>query len=126
MNVKNKKTPFERYREYILSSSLHTKHFHAFVFAGSITALLAVLMLHFEYGFWRETYVQNETVLKKKIEQETLPPNEMFSRFFQEVKEKAEGVSLGKNPLLEGKKTYSKKDDFLSSTSSESTYLQDR
>jgi hypothetical protein len=44
----------------------------------------------------------------------------MFSRFFDEAKEKAGTIKSGGDALLEGRQSYSKKEEFLSGTSTKS------
>lgn len=79
---------------------------HAFVFAGTITALIAAFILYTDYGFWHEKYVADDLVVETV--QET--PNESISTFWQEAK--ARFGSIGKNPgsLLEGKVEYKKEE----------------
>lgn len=86
------------------------------MFAGGITVLLAFFILYFDYGFWRERYNSNEVIIKEKIEDGSKSPTEMFSQFISEVGSKIDTAKSGGNALLEGRDSYSKREEFLFGT----------
>lgn len=100
------------------NSPKHIQQLHALVFSASVTVFLAVCILYFDYGFWHERYQKNEEVTtEQKIEEKSLSPTSLFSDFFKEAGEKLDTVKEGGSALLEGKESYSNKEEFLSGTS---------
>lgn len=83
----------------------HVQHVHAALFAGLLTALIAALILHTEYGFWHERYVAEEIVAKQEV-LDAPSPSESLSRFLSEAKERF--GAIGSTGFLEGKETYMK------------------
>ena len=93
---------------------------HALVFSGTITIGLAAGILYFDYGFWHDRYDRNaEAVFEAKVEETSLSPAEMFAQLLEESQAKIEVVKNGGNALLEAKETYSKREEFLSATSTD-------
>ncbi|MBP6888698.1 MAG: hypothetical protein KBC21_03260 [Candidatus Pacebacteria bacterium] len=119
--MKKKHTLFSRYTEHIRAAPKHMQQLHAFLFSGSVTLLLTFGILYFDYGFWHESYSRTtDAVVVAKIKNESESPVQMFSRFFDEAKEKAGTIKSGGDALLEGRQSYSKKEEFLSGTSTKS------
>lgn len=104
---------FSRYVSHVRRSSKHIQQIHALFFAGGVTVLLASAILYFDYGFWHERYDSKEVVVEKKIEDGSKSPTEMFSQFIDEVGSKMNTVKSGGNALLEGKASYSQREEFL-------------
>ncbi len=100
------------YIRYMRKQPKHMQHMHAIVFAGSITALIAVIILYTDYGFWHEKYqrsddlVISETVTNPKVESESL--GEMLSRFWDEAHTQFGSIGTKGSSLLEGKETYTR------------------
>lgn len=114
-----------RYLHYLRRSSKHIQSIHAFFFAGSITLLLALGILYFEYDFWRTTTYTKADLedisrleIKKSIEEKSESPITSFSLFVEEIGEKIHIVRGGGGALFEAKESYSKKEEFLQSSSS--------
>ncbi len=102
-----------RYVSHIRRSSKHVQQIHAVAFSGGITMLLAWGILYFDYGFWHERYDVNKVTAEAKIEDTSKSPTEMFSQFIKEAGSKVTILKSGGNALLEGKETYSQKEEFL-------------
>lgn len=90
----------------------HIQHMHAIVFAGSVTALLAGIILYTNYGFWHERYQRADdlavgtTVANSPVASESL--GEMLSRFWGEASVQFGNVGDKGASLLEGKETYTR------------------
>jgi hypothetical protein len=117
--MSKKHSIFSRYVSHIRRSSKHIQQIHALFFAGGVTVLLASAILYFEYGFWRERYHSNEVTIEQKIEDGSKSPAEMFSQFISEVGSKMDTVKSGGNALLEGRESYSQREEFLFGTTTE-------
>jgi hypothetical protein len=115
--MSKKHTVFHRYLGHIQKAPEHLQQFHALVFSGLVTAVLAAAILYFDYGFWHERYTKDDTLIVENIEQKSDSPVTMFSSLYNEAKEKLLSVKSGGGALLEGKKSYSNKEEFLLSTS---------
>ncbi len=102
-----------RYVSHVRRSSKHVQQIHAVAFSGGITMLLAWGILYFDYGFWHERYDSKRVAVEEKIEETSKSPVEVFSQFVTEVGNKIDVLKSGGNALLEGKETYSQKDEFL-------------
>lgn len=111
--MSKKLSAFSRYVSHVRRSSKHVQQIHAVTFAGGVTLLLASAILYFDYGFWQERYDSKEMVIEKKIESDSLSPTQMFSQFINEVGGKMSSLQSGGNALLEGRETYSQKEEFL-------------
>ncbi len=90
----------------------HMQHVYAALFAGSITAVIAVAILYFDYGFWRERYSRTEIVKESVVknspqEVETVSPGEMMGGFFKEASARVQSIKNQKIELLQGKEVYS-------------------
>ena len=100
------------YIRYMRRQPKHMQHMHAIVFAGSITALLAGIILYTNYGFWHERYqraddlVVGTTVTNFPAESESL--GEMLSRFWNEPHTQFGSIGDKGATLLEGKETYTR------------------
>jgi hypothetical protein len=88
------------------------QHIYAVVFAGSITALLAFIILYVDYGFWHERYIRDDNTVSTNTASMTseVPtpesPGEMFSRFFGEAKDRLGNINTSGADLLQGKDIY--------------------
>lgn len=93
----------EHYLRHVRRQSKHIQHVHAFVFAGSITGLIAFFILYTDYGFWHEKYVA------ESAQQEVVPiesPGQSLGSFFKEAKERFNAIGTAAPTLLEGKEVY--------------------
>jgi hypothetical protein len=90
----------------------HLQHVYALIFAGSITSLIAFVILYTEYGFWHEKYVREESVIVE-VEQTTLPPkpSELFFRFLDDAKVEFDAISATGSNFFDGKETYIRSDN---------------
>ncbi len=95
----------------------HMQHVYAIIFAGSITALIAGVILYTDYGFWREKYNRNE-VLEVQVETDTTDPMvtvespaKMIGGFFREASVKLKSIDVTvPDGLLEGKDNYTREE----------------
>lgn len=85
------------------------QHIYAFIFAGTITAIIAGFILYTDYGFWHERYRRDEVLSDVATNTiESVSPNEMISNFFKEAKTQLNNISNAGTSILQGKETYSK------------------
>ena len=89
------------------------QHVYAFIFAGSITTLVAAFILYVDYGFWHEKYtrseVSEETSYRSNNEEHSVEsPSQTLSRFISDAKVQLQSISSSKEGLLEGKEVYIK------------------
>lgn len=82
------------------------QHVYAFVFAGSITAIIAGFILYSDYGFWHERYERQEEVIVHEGEDVPPAPTEVVSRFFGEVQNRLKNITTATTSLLEGKEVF--------------------
>lgn len=97
----------EHYIRHMRRQSKHVQHVHAFMFAGTITGLIAIFILYTDYGFWHERYTSDDLVLGQ-AEPAFGPesPGESVARFWLEAKERFGQIGRSGGGLLEGKETY--------------------
>lgn len=118
--MSKKQSIFSRYLRYMREAPKHIQQLHALFFSASVTIFFAACILYFDYGFWHERYQKSEEItVEQKIEATSLSPTDLFSGFFREAGEKLDTVKKGGSALLEGKESYSKREEYLSSTSTE-------
>ena len=65
----------KHYIAFLRRQPAHMQHIYAVIFAGSITALLAAIILYVDYGFWHERYVRNEEAATLETKD---PPNHLL------------------------------------------------
>src|SRR3989344_3099917 len=101
------------YIRYMRKQSKHVQHIHAFIFAGTITLLVAIAILYTSYGLWHVKYratgdlmVEGEVITTPPVEPES--PGEMLSRFWGEARTQFSSIGTSGASLLEGKETYVK------------------
>lgn len=95
----------KHYVSVLRRQSKHMQHVYAFIFAGSITALIAAVILYTDYGFWHDRYVRDDSALVVKEEKTQMEsPGQALSSFWGEAYEKFRAIGSGS--LLEGKETY--------------------
>lgn len=102
MKIAWKKFTLEYYLRYMRRQSKHVQNIHAFVFAGTLTSIVAAFILYTDYGFWHETYVSDDLVAEQKTEIES--PGESLSNFLTEAKTRFSSIQF--SGLLEGKESY--------------------
>ncbi len=89
------------------------QHMYAAIFAGSVTVLLAVAILYFDYGFWHERYHRTDTVevvlsQEKNSNAVTESPGEMVEGFFKEVSKRVKEIGVSGEEVFDGKDVYRK------------------
>ncbi len=105
MKITWKHFTLKHYIRYVRRQNKHLQHMHAFVFAGTITGLLATFIMYTDYGFWHERYDSDEVIAaKKEAEVKLASPGATFTDFFSEAKVRLSAI--GTSNLLEGKETY--------------------
>ncbi len=84
------------------------QHVYSAVIAGSITAMIAGVILYTDYGFWHERYISDDLVVVSTSTEAVEPesPTEMLSRFFDEARVQLKSINESKQDLLKGKETY--------------------
>lgn len=109
-----KYTSLKLYIAFLRRQPKHMQHVYAFIFAGSVTALIASIILYVDYGFWHERYVRKDEIIiasSTEIISKPTPipesPIEMLSRFIGEAKVQFDSISSGGQELLKGKEIYS-------------------
>jgi hypothetical protein len=107
-----KYTSLKNYIEFLRRQPEHMQHIYAVVFAGSITALIAFVILYVDYGFWHERYVRDDLMVVQASSTVAVPaptpesPGEMFSRFFGEARDRLKEIKIPNKDMLQGKETY--------------------
>lgn len=103
-------TSLTHYIEFLRRQPEHAQHVYAVIFAGSITALIAFVILYVDYGFWHERYVREDSLVVSATisAQEKAPesPSVMFSRFFSEAKDRLRDIKMPDKNTLQGTETY--------------------
>lgn len=86
----------------------HMQHVYAAIFSGVVTALLAAIILYYDYGFWRDKYSASDSVIVTASEPEvtSISPGEMMDGFLKEVGMRMQALKSTKDTLLEGKEIY--------------------
>ncbi len=84
----------------------HMQHLYGFIFAGSITALIAGFILYTDYGFWHERYQRVDETATIATTTSSESPSEMITRFWNEARAQFSGIGITTASLLEGKETY--------------------
>ncbi len=87
------------------------QHVYAIVFSGAVTLFLGSIILYFDYGFFRDKYsAQDSVVVEKQQEKEvdTISPGQMMDGFLKEVGMRMQALKTTKDSFLEGKEMYSK------------------
>lgn len=92
------------------------QHVYAFIFAGSITALIAAVILYTDYGFWHDRYVRDDSVLVVKEKTPMESPSQALSNFWGEAYDKFRVIGSASGSLLEGKETYTKEENSAEET----------
>ena len=90
------------------------QHVYAAVFSGSVTILLAAVILYVDYGFWRERYDSREPLTTEELEEKdivTKSPVDMLSGFFSEAKHRFNNPEVDGPSFLEGKEVYIREDE---------------
>jgi len=105
------KLPNFTYRGYVLHlrrQDIRIQQLHALVFAGAITALMAFLILYYDYGYFHDVYVQKETesLVVEKTSEPAPSPTETISSFFSEAKTRFSEIGKSGSSLLYGKDVY--------------------
>lgn len=102
-----KYTSLKNYIAFLRRQPLHMQHVYAFIFAGTITVLIASVILYADYGFWHEKY--SDKAIAVSTSTTTVAPEspmDMLSRFFDEAKTQLHNINTSGSKLLEGKETY--------------------
>ena len=88
---------------------IHMQHVYAAVFSGSVTILLAAVILYVDYGFWRERYDAREPLAVEQVQEKdivTKSPIDMLSSFFGEAKDRFNNPEVDSSSFFEGKEVY--------------------
>jgi hypothetical protein len=107
-----KYTSLTHYIEFLRRQPEHMQHIYAVIFAGSITLMLAFVILYVDYGFWHERYIREDlTVVSTSttLSTPTTPPEspgEMLGRFLGEAKDRFKAIDTSGKDMLQGTETY--------------------
>ena len=104
------------------------QHIYAVLFAGSITLLLAVIILYFDYGFWRDKYSRSDVITEEGAAHipngvEVQSPGKLIGSFLEEASVRFKELNSSKSTLLDGKEVYSK-DKSTTSEDLKAEYIQ--
>lgn len=104
-------TSLTHYIEFLRRQPEHLQHIYAVIFAGSITAFVAFVILYVDYGFWHERYIRDDSLLVSTTTIDipvAIPesPREMISRFFGEARGRLKEIKMPSKDMLQGKETY--------------------
>lgn len=102
MKIAWHKLTLEHYIRYMRRQSKHVQNVHAVVFAGTITGLIAAVIMYTDYGFWHERYVSDDLVVAQKNQIES--PGEALSSFFSEAQSRFSSIQF--SGMFSGKETY--------------------
>lgn len=78
---------------------------HAFVFAATITGLVAACLLYYDYGFWHDVYIQTDTQEVMTQEEVLASPSESLVDFWGEVRARFSAIGLTGMDFLESTDT---------------------
>jgi hypothetical protein len=98
----------KHYISLLRRQSKHMQHVYAFIFAGTITALIAAVILYTDYGFWHDRYIRDDSALVVKSTTPMESPSKALSNFWSEAYEKFHAIGSVSGSLLEGKEVYVK------------------
>jgi hypothetical protein len=103
-------TSLTHYIEFLRKQPEHVQHVYAVIFAGSITILLACVILYVDYGFWHEKYIKSrdDTSDLTVTPSEPESPGTMFSRFFGEAQDRFKTIDTSGSDFLKGKETFTR------------------
>lgn len=90
---------------------------YAAIFAGSITVIIAGVILYVDYGFWHEKYRRSDVVEisdTKTVDDPmvtVVSPTAMIGSFFKEASEKVKTINFSvPDGILEGKDSYTREE----------------
>ena len=87
----------------------HMQHVYSLVFSGTVTILLAVAILYFDYGFWHDKYSSKDIVETKEQKSEVIEyesPGHLMGNFFKEAAVRINTIKESKPSFLESKELY--------------------
>lgn len=93
------KLSLRSYIRHVRKQGEHVQRFHAIIFAGTITLLLAALILYAQYGFWHTVYDSKEVVIREEEPVAFGSPLETFSRLLAEGKTRFREALRTTSPL---------------------------
>ena len=102
-----KYTGINHYINILRRQPKHMQHMYGFIFAGSITMLIAGFILYTDYGFWHERYDRSEDIV---VDTTTVveSPTEMLTSFWKEARIQLVNIGVTSASILEGKDTYTR------------------
>jgi len=90
---------------------VHVQHVAALTVAGVFTAILALLILYFDYGFFNDSYSRGEDSKDTAIRASTTEsPASMFGSFFREAQERFQSIPKATNGFFESGEVYKKEE----------------
>lgn len=96
---------------FLRKQSKHVQKMYVTIISGSITLVIACVILYVDYGFWHERYKKDEEVILLQKEQEKPEsPSQMMSRFLGEARSQFKTINVSPSKILEGKETYTNDD----------------
>lgn len=108
MKLKLPNFTYRGYVRHLRRQNIHVQQLHALIFAGAITALMAFLILYYDYGYFHDVYVQKdaEVVVEKVATVPAPSPVQTISSFFSEAKTRFGEIGKSGSSLLYGKDVY--------------------
>jgi hypothetical protein len=110
MSFSLKHFTLRHYIRHVRRQSKHVQHVHAFVFAAFITGSIAALILHTQYGFWRQTYYVEKPATEEQVVFDPESPGRSFADFWQEARTRFGSIGASGSGILEGKEIYKKEE----------------
>lgn len=89
----------------------HIQHVVALTVAGFFTAIFALLILYFDYGFFNDSYSRKEDIGDTAIRKSTTEsPTSMFGTFFREAQDRFRSIPKVTNGFFESSEVYKKEE----------------
>ncbi len=110
-------TSLSNYIAFLRRQPEHIQYVYAAVFAGSITFLIAIVILYVDYGFWHERYIRDKessselTVIDSQKAKTPESPMKTFSNFLGEARARFGSITVTSKDLFSGKEVYTSSND---------------
>lgn len=108
MKLHLKNFTLKHYLRHVRKQSKHIQHLHAIAFAGTITALIAGVILYADYGFWHETYRSDDLLVEMEEQASQQSEGKSFSSFLMEAKVRFNDIGSAGADFFEGTESYTK------------------
>jgi len=102
------KFSIKTYIRHVRRQKPHIQQLHAALFAGTITLILALLILYLEYGYWHTSYNRSYHASSTNNDETVLTetPSQTIARLWGEGKDRLIGIQSSFHPLTGGGTTF--------------------